>query len=130
GSEEIFTVLYAIIDPHSATIRWANAGHPPPLLRSGPGNVDYLEGGDGLMGIEDVVYRDLDHPIGANGTLVLYTDGLIERRGEALDAGLARLAEAVACGPTQADRLCDHILTTALPSELDDDVTAVVVRLT
>jgi serine phosphatase RsbU (regulator of sigma subunit) len=131
GSEEMFTVLYAIVDPATSTVTWANAGHPPPLLRSSSDDVSHLEGGDGLMGIEEVEYQDHSRSIGEQATLVLYTDGLIERRGEPLDAGMARLAAAVRSGPAHADELCEHILRHALPEdrELDDDVTAVVIRL-
>jgi PAS domain S-box-containing protein len=131
GDDELFTVIYAIIDPHEATATWASAGHLPPLLRSEDGETSYLEGGNGLMGIEDVVYEDLRSPLGAHSTLILYTDGLVERRGESLDAGLERLAGAAASGPQKPQALCEHVLQRVLPDEhqLHDDVTAVVVKV-
>ena len=84
------------------------------------------------MGIEDVVYRDLRAPIGPGGILVFYTDGLIERRGESLDIGLDRLAEAVASGDGEPSALCEWVLESVRPAEgqLDDDVTALFVKLT
>src|SRR6185312_9469363 len=54
GQTELFTVVYAIIDPAEGTISWASAGHPPPLVRTAESWTAYLEGGEGLMGIEDV----------------------------------------------------------------------------
>jgi hypothetical protein len=129
GSEELFTVIYAIIDPRDAHVSWATAGHPAPILRTGSG-IKYLEGGDGLMGIKDTVYEDRHERIGRGGTLILFTDGLIERRGESLDAGLERLARVVASGPESPEALCEHILAGLLAPDqpLHDDVTAVLVR--
>ena len=61
---------------------------------------------------------------------MLYTDGLIERRGESLDAGLERLAAAACAGPDDPEPLCDHILAqlTEPSGQRYDDVTAVVAR--
>lgn len=131
GAEEMFTVLYAIIDPRRGSMVWANAGHPPPLLHRRSGESSFLNGGDGLMGIEDIVYADLHQQIGERDTLIVYTDGLVERRGEALDAGLARLERAVADGPDDPEALCRHIVSEVVPSVRTpaDDVTIVVVRV-
>jgi hypothetical protein len=63
--------------------------------------------------------------------LVLYTDGLVERRQETLDAGLERLARAVVSGPAEPVQLCQHVLSCLLPAKrLDDDVTALMAKLT
>jgi serine phosphatase RsbU (regulator of sigma subunit) len=131
GQTELFTVVYAIIDPAEGTISWASAGHPPPLIRDAEFWTAYLEGGEGLMGIEDVVYRDLRAPLGEESVVVFYTDGLIERRGESLDVGLERLADAVGSGPEVPAELCDYVLEQMRPPgrELHDDVTALFVKL-
>jgi PAS domain S-box-containing protein len=131
GQTELFTVVYAIVDAPGGWVSWACAGHPPPLLRNGDGETRYLEGGEGLMGIEDVVYRDLRAPISSGGVLVFYTDGLIERRGEPLDVGMRRLAKAVAGTVGEPLALCTAVLNSMRPAEdeLDDDVTALFVRL-
>ena len=83
------------------------------------------------MGVEENLYQTFEERIGPNGTIVLYTDGLIERRGESLDAGLDRLARAASAGPVEPGPLRDHILDQVLePSDQRyDDVTAVVARL-
>ncbi len=131
GQDELFTVVYAIIDPVSGTVSWANAGHPPTLLRRGSGETSFLEGGEGLTGIEELVYEDQELRVTAGDTLILYTDGLVERRGESLDDGLRRLEDAVLSGPAESEPLCHHVLRAVLPpeSELRDDVTAVVARI-
>ena len=131
GDEHLFTIVYAILDPERGTIAWANGGHPPPLLRGADGICRYLEGGDGLMGVEDNPYDTHEARTGGHDMVVLYTDGLIERRGESLDVGLARLADAASPGPGDARAMCDHIVEELLepPEQRYDDVTAVVARL-
>ena len=131
GDEHLFTIVYAILDPEQGTISWANGGHPPPLLRGADGTCHYLDGGDGLTGVEDHPYEARKERTGADDMVVLYTDRLIERRGESLDVGLERLAGAAAAGPADAERMRDHILARLLepPGQRYDDVTAVVARL-
>jgi serine phosphatase RsbU (regulator of sigma subunit) len=131
GDEHLFTIIYAILDPEHGTIAWANGGHPPPLLRATDRACRYLEGGNGLMGVDDKVYETYEQTIDTSSTVVLYTDGLVERRGESLDVGLERLAGAVGDGPEEPGQLRDHILTALIePSgQRYDDVTAVVARL-
>ncbi len=131
GDEQLFTIVYAIIDPERCTIVWASGGHPPPLLRASDGACHYVNGGNGLMGIEDSVYKTFEQRIDSGTTIVLYTDGLVERRGESLDVGLDRLSDAACAGPEEPGPLCDHILADLLEpgGQRYDDVTAVVARL-
>ena len=131
GDDHLFTIIYAILDPARGTIAWANGGHPPPLLLASDGSCRYVEGGNGLMGVEDKSYETFEESIDPSSTIVLYTDGLIERRGESLDAGLERLARAACGGPEEPAALRDHILAALLEpaGQRYDDVTAVVARL-
>ncbi len=130
GDEQLFTIVYAVLDPERGVITWANGGHPPQLLRPCDGPSLYLEGGNGLVGVEDVVYETYSQGIDRGAALVLYTDGLIERRGESLDAGLERLKFAADTGPDNPELLCEHIVARlAEAPELYDDVTVVVARL-
>jgi PAS domain S-box-containing protein len=132
GEDQLFTVVYAIIDPQDATITWANAGHLPPLMLSQPGEPRYLHGGAYPMGIEDSEYKTMNERLEHGGALMLYTDGLVERRGESLDAGLARLAEAAAAGPEEPAAMCKRVLEQVMPpeSQLHDDVTALIAKIT
>lgn len=129
--EHLFTIVYVVIDPANGKISWANGGHPPPLLRHGDATCEFLEGGNGLMGVEERAYETHEAPTGAGDAVVLYTDGLIERRGESLDVGLERLADAAVSGPEDPQAMCEHILERVLepPGQRYDDVTAVVARL-
>jgi serine phosphatase RsbU (regulator of sigma subunit) len=131
AEQEMFTVIYAIVDPRRGRVSWASGGHPPPLVRSADGATRYLEGGGAVMGVWDVVYGDGEDTVGPSDTLILYSDGLVERPGEPLDTGLERLSAAAAGGPDQPSALCEHVLGTMLPAALAvrDDVTAMVVRV-
>jgi serine phosphatase RsbU (regulator of sigma subunit) len=92
------TAVIAQFSPDEPAVTWASAGHPPPLLREADGTVRVLRADSGtLLGI------DLGLPVGnqtarlpPGATLLLYSDGLVERRDESLDAGTRRLVEALA----------------------------------
>ena len=122
-------------DERGLRMRWSNAGHPPPLLVTADGEVTVLEGPGGndlLLGFDPTTERH-EHetrlPVG--GTLVLYTDGLVERRTQVVDDGIAilvgHLAE-LARGGTPLEELCDHLLARMLPGRLEDDVALLAVR--
>ncbi|MGW5124338.1 PP2C family protein-serine/threonine phosphatase [Streptomyces sp. NPDC004069] len=128
------TVATAFIDWETRTITYSSAGHPPPGLLQRDGTVEFLD-------------QATDPPLAARpehapriqaveafregAVLVLYTDGLIERRGEDIDTGLARLADSLA--RHQADdpeTLADAVLNDLLPpGDATDDTALVIVRL-
>jgi anti-sigma regulatory factor (Ser/Thr protein kinase) len=68
--------------------------------------------------------------LAAGSTLVLYTDGLVERRGENIEDGLERLRLAAAAGPSDPDALCDHLLEQLLGDEAARDDVALLVTQT
>jgi serine phosphatase RsbU (regulator of sigma subunit) len=131
GEQELFTVIYAIVDPRRGRVRWASGGHEPPLVRAADGATRFLQGGGAVMGAWDVLYGDVEDTVAPSETLIFYSDGLVERPGESLDIGLERLSAAAAAGPDQPSELCAHVLGTMLPATLAvrDDVTAMVVRV-
>jgi serine phosphatase RsbU (regulator of sigma subunit) len=131
AEHELFTVIYAIVDPRHGRVCWASGGHPPPLLRAANGETRFLEGGGAVLGGWDTHYADAEDRVRPSDTLILYSDGLVERRGESLDTGLQRLSDAAAAGPDQPSALCAHVLGTMLPAAIAvrDDVTAMVVRV-
>jgi anti-sigma regulatory factor (Ser/Thr protein kinase) len=106
-------------------------GHPPPVVRGPDGRVRFLEPARGMpicatLGAE---YEETEVAFAPGSTLVLYTDGLVERRGESLDAGLQRLANAVLTGPRDVDALADHLLTALLAHDAPtDDVALLIVH--
>ncbi|MFG2395779.1 PP2C family protein-serine/threonine phosphatase [Streptomyces lydicus] len=128
------TAAKVLIDTRSKLVIYSNAGHPPPVLLHSDGTCELLD-------------KATDPPLGARehhvprpqaglaytpgDILVLYTDGLIERRGEDIDAGLERLTTALA----QDQTLPPELLADALLARLDvaggasDDIALVVIRL-
>ncbi|MEV8098977.1 GAF domain-containing SpoIIE family protein phosphatase [Kitasatospora sp. NPDC085879] len=101
----------------------ASAGHPPPLLVTRDGDTRFLEGSAGvLLGVDTALPRpSATDPLPPLSTVLLYTDGLIERRGENLDRGLARLRQHAAALSREApDTLCDELLTGLAPDATDD----------
>lgn len=113
-SEVFATVLYGILHPGSGELRWVNAGHIAPLLRRGE-SVRRLDAAVGPPIGVDPSYRYEENVVSlAEGdALLACTDGLVERRGEHLDIGMADLARAFAvAGPIQgiADSVVDAVL--------------------
>jgi serine phosphatase RsbU (regulator of sigma subunit) len=123
------TMVLVLIEPDDRRLQIVNAGHPPPLLVFPDGRTRYLlEGLSVPLGVlSRADYRAENVPL-TGGSIVLYTDGLIERSGSAPDEGLRRLEES-ARGPTvQAELLCDRILEQMLSDEAADDVALLAVQ--
>ncbi|WP_212723113.1 SpoIIE family protein phosphatase [Nocardioides jishulii] len=123
----------------TARLRWSNAGHPPLIIAvpQADGSVvtAVLEGDepDLLLGMAPGVEREeaiAAVPVGS--TVLLYSDGLVERRGQNLDDGIellrTTLADLVAEG-SDLDTLADELLARLLPERPDDDVALVALRL-
>ncbi|MFD9124042.1 PP2C family protein-serine/threonine phosphatase [Kitasatospora sp. NPDC059571] len=118
--------LYAIVQGPVGgpwNLDHASAGHPPPLLVTREGDTRFLDRGAGvLLGVDTALPRpsatDALPPL---STVLLYTDGLIERRGEDLGRGLARLRQhAAALSRETPNTLCDELLAGLAPDATDD----------
>jgi serine phosphatase RsbU (regulator of sigma subunit)/anti-sigma regulatory factor (Ser/Thr protein kinase) len=126
------TVVYVTFDPATGTCRLASAGHPPPLVAYPDGRIELLESVRGLPlgAAADARYRQESIQLPAGSVLVLYTDGLVERRGRSIDDGIDALRAAVATSPTDPDRLLDHIIETVVGGrEREDDVAMLAARV-
>ncbi len=130
GERHMATLLFGILDPDLGRLRVASAGHPPPLVLRPDGEAEFLWGGRSTpIGVVDSDnYNELEIVIDDGSTLLLYTDGLVEVRGQSLDDGLARLREAVLAGPTDPEELCDHLTETMLRGGTSDDVAILALR--
>jgi len=89
------TILTLLLDPSRNELRYASAGHPPALVIEPDGSTRFLEGGRSVpLGLPfDLPRPQAQERLGTGSILVVYTDGLVERRDEPLDRGLERLAE-------------------------------------
>lgn len=126
----IATACYGELELRTGRLVLANAGHVPPLVADEHG-VRFVRGGGVLLGVEGPPPVEVEVALADRSTLILVTDGLVERRHEALEAGLDRLARAVATVPATEERLeglCDRLLHLAgVPTA--DDVALVALRL-
>lgn len=126
------TLMYGVYQADAGVLRYVCAGHPPPLVVDPVGRTTFLEDGRWApVGVGVVHSHEGGVVLEPGSTLVLYTDGLVERPGESLDDGMRRLAEAaaVACAG-DPEQVCDSIVEAMLGTcEPIDDVALLVVRL-
>jgi hypothetical protein len=114
------------------TLRWSNAGHPPPLLLHPDGSVVLLDRDEDLMLGVDPRGERRDHvvPLPAGSVLLLFTDGLVEHRLLPVADGLAALQELLTGRVGEPlDQLCDAVLDAAVSPHTSDDVALVAVRV-
>ncbi len=131
SSEETFaTVVFALVAPDRARVRVASAGHPPLLVRRADGTVRTHEGGRSLPigATPDASYVEAELHADPGSTLVLYTDGLVERRKESIDRGIDRLARVVGSTSGPLEELVGRIVG-ELEENHSDDVALLAVRL-
>src|SRR4051794_875835 len=125
------TAICLVLNTTTGELRWACAGHPPPLVMQPAGGAHYLDdaGGTVLGLMQDSPITEGHAQLTPGWTVVLYPDGRVDRRGEVLDDGLARLA--AACGEDRApDGLIPVLLREALGGDQPgDDVAVIAARL-
>ena len=125
------TAAIVELDLERNELEWVSAGHVPALIVAPDGEIDFLEGGHGVpLGImRSARFASARAPFATGSRLLLYTDGLVERRNEALDEGLGRLRDATAraLGGGEgllADRVYNGLVEEAIldSATLEDDV--------
>jgi hypothetical protein len=128
----LVTLAYVLVDPAAGTVEVARAGHPPPILVNADGTAEAVWADGAALGVPgSPVGHVAQRSLSSVAAVVLYTDGLVERRGEAIDVGIERLRGAVAAASdAEPDELADRLLATLVgPGGADDDVAVVVARL-
>jgi len=125
------TAVCVSILPASEQMWVSSAGHPPPVVAipGGPPRLLTIESGPPLGAVANLPRAATVVRFPADATLVLYTDGLVERRGEALDSGLDRLCEALTFEHPEV--VCRTVMFRLIGDKVpDDDVALMVVRRT
>jgi CheY-like chemotaxis protein len=126
---ESATLCLLTLEPDTGHIRLASAGHLPPLLHVAGSGAGFLTPRGPLLGINAPRPDDLEFTLPPGGTLVLYTDGLIERRDADIDVGLKALAECAADVEPSLDAFCQRLLVRlAGAEEQADDIAVVALR--
>src|SRR5579875_3593162 len=118
--EHTATVLAGYFDPAARTLTWAQAGHPPPVLVRGLTAVPLEPPSGVLLGAAREPYQTATLKLEPGDLLLLYTDGLIERRNRSLDEGLTRLCAAVR-GVTDPPRAIAAALRALGATATEDD---------
>ncbi|MCO8268992.1 SpoIIE family protein phosphatase [Actinoplanes sp. TRM 88003] len=122
------TICLLTLEPATGRVRMASAGHLPPLLVTADGR-QFLEPHGPLLGINAPRPDDFEFVLPPGGTLVLYTDGLVERRDADIDVGLAALAEAASTVESNLDAFSRRLMTELGDAgQQADDIAVVALR--
>ncbi|MEY9969173.1 serine phosphatase RsbU (regulator of sigma subunit)/anti-sigma regulatory factor (Ser/Thr protein kinase) [Streptacidiphilus sp. MAP12-16] len=127
----IATCVYAVYDPSEQRITYSSAGHLPLMIREADGSVVRPEEPGGPpLGTGGWLHTSATVAMGTGATGVLYTDGLVERRGQDIDEGLDALAATFAGATGSPDVICARLLRAmGVTPDHDDDVAALVFQL-
>ena len=127
------TMNVAVFDPADRSLSYASAGHPPPFLRrAATGEIHRLANGHGpvLGPVPDVSYAQGYVKVEPGDVVVMYTDGLIERRGQDIETGIMRAQSLIAqwSDDVSLPGACRALTQTMAPAPRNDDVCVVAVR--
>ena len=126
---ECATVFCGILDPATGSLRYSSAAHPPGIVVHPDGNVVLLDDARSLpLAIrQDAARTEADYVLPPRSTLLLYTDGLVERRGQPLTEGIAAAGTAVhEGGGASLEELASQLMTRLAPAGgYEDDVAMV-----
>ena len=130
GGDGSATCAYLLVDPTAETVTSSLAGHLPPVVVRPDGVIDMLGGGLSvpLAGI-GVPHVQESRPLPAGSTLIVYTDGLVERRDESIDVGLRRLRDMIAEIGPDPEAICELLPARMLRGAAQaDDIALVALR--
>ncbi|WP_327308877.1 SpoIIE family protein phosphatase [Streptomyces sp. NBC_01298] len=123
------TAVCGLFDPRTRVMRWARAGHlPPVLVRRGEAEAFPLIEGLLLGALPDVAYVEREVQLEPDDTLLMYTDGLVERRDSSVQESLGHLVHAAAAAAGDLDGQLDRLLAESR-SDTDDDTCVIGIRV-
>ncbi|WDV55575.1 SpoIIE family protein phosphatase [Streptomyces coeruleorubidus] len=126
--DTIATCVYAVCDLRTGICSLSSAGHLPPVLAGADGGAKLVDVPGGVpLGVGGVEFGTVELELAPGSLLALYTDGLVENRGEPIDTGLATLTRLLGSAGPSLQRTSDSLLS-ALSPEPDDDVALLLVR--
>ncbi len=124
----IATVLIGIADVGTREVTLANAGHLNPLLIT-PDGAEFVTTKVGVpVGVPESTYDTVTLSTPRRSTLLAFTDGLVERRGESLDIGLERLRRATPVDGRSLDDLLTTVIDAMTSESTDDDIAVLALR--
>ena len=123
------TVLCGKVNVAEHSITLVNAGHPPPLLLNGAHGAFVDTTVFPPVGVgEDKEYQSTTIPVPPGSTILVFTDGLVERRSEVIDVGFARLLDIASEAPLPLDDLLDKLVVDMRDGAYNDDMAILAVR--
>jgi serine phosphatase RsbU (regulator of sigma subunit) len=129
-SDSMATCLYVVCDPRRGRCELSCAGHLPPVLVDPAGRAEFPDISSGVpLGVGGVPFSAEERELAEGTLLALFTDGLVERREESIEAGLQSLLRLLGGIRLPLEEVCDTLLG-ALNGETDDDVALLLARRT
>ena len=129
SSGQLATVLCVMVDPDARELTLTSAGHLPPLLISN-GRGEFVKTDVGLpIGVDrNAAYTSVTVSVAPGATLLAFTDGLVERRGESIDVGLGRLREHATSNHATLDELLTRVVSNLRHDGPEDDTAIAGIR--
>jgi serine phosphatase RsbU (regulator of sigma subunit) len=126
---QLATVLCVLVDPDARELTTTSAGHLPPLLIS-DGHGEFINSDVGLpIGVDrHATYTSATISVSPGATLLAFTDGLVERRGESIDVGLKRLAQHATSNHATLEELLTRVVSNLRQDGSDDDTAIAGIR--
>jgi PAS domain S-box-containing protein len=129
-SSEMATLVHISFDLRERQAECVRAGHPPPLIRHPNGEVTELAIGGSLpIGVSQGPCPTTTVQIEPGSLVLMYTDGLVERREDGIKPGLEKLKRALRAGPAEPEPCLDFVLHTLTPDGAEDDVALLLMRV-
>ncbi|MFB6889085.1 SpoIIE family protein phosphatase [Kitasatospora sp. NPDC056327] len=130
GEGQFATCICAVYDPLERTLQVAAAGHLPPVWVAPDGTARRIEIPPGVpLGVGGVAFESVEIPLPEGALVALYTDGLVERRGQDLDDGIDLLARTLGGPGRTLEASCDAVLGALVSGGSDDDIAMIMARV-
>ncbi len=130
GQSHLATCIYGVYDPASGELRYANAGHLPPILALPGEPATRLTGTpDPPLGFGSSTFREECVSLPSGAMIVLYTDGLVERRDRDLDTGIDMLTAQIRADVPSIQGLPGQLVQLVAPDGNEDDIAILVARI-
>ncbi|RGD58379.1 PAS domain S-box protein [Kitasatospora xanthocidica] len=130
GEGQFATCVCVVYDPVDRQCTAASAGHLPPVVADTEGRAHLVELPTGApLGVGGVAFESAEFTLPEEGILTLYTDGLVERRGQDLDEGLQLLCRTVADRRGSLEQTCDAVLKRLTETTGEDDIAVIMAQV-
>jgi PAS domain S-box-containing protein len=130
GEDQIATCIYAVYDPGEQELRYANSGHLPPLLAvPGQGTRRLGSAAGPPLGVGSARHDEQRLSLSPGSIILLYTDGLVERRDRELDVGIDSLAASLDPDGGTVGEIADALVRALAPAGSEDDIAILLARV-